>query len=80
MQLQARLADFVQSPGYYEFNKYRAFKNSVREAEEPQRFVDGEFIERYLDCTPDVQEQCVQGLGVGVEDIKNMLEGLKRLH
>ena len=52
----------------------------VREAEEPQRFVDGEFIERFLDCTPNVQEQCVEGLGVGVEYVKSMLEGLRRLH
>ncbi|KAF2230176.1 DNA damage-binding protein 1 [Viridothelium virens] len=80
MQLQARLAEFVQSPGHYEFNKYRAFKNLVREAEEPQRFVDGEFVERFLDCAPDVQTQCVEGLGVGVEDIKGMLEALRRLH
>ena len=80
MQLQARLAQFVQSPGHYEFNKYRAFKSSTRASEEPQRFVDGEFIERFLDCSPDVQHECVEGLGVGVEDVKGMLEGLRRLY
>ncbi|KAI9667647.1 MAG: hypothetical protein M1821_000464 [Bathelium mastoideum] len=70
MQLQARLAEFVQSPGHFEFNKYRAFKSSVRESEEPQRFVDGEFIERFLDCSSDVQHRCVEGLGVEVEEVK----------
>ncbi|KAI9713144.1 MAG: hypothetical protein M1820_001129 [Bogoriella megaspora] len=80
MQLQSRLADFVHTPGNYEFIKYRAFRNQVREAEEPLRFVDGEFIGRYLDCPRDIQEQCVQGLGVSVDDMKGLLEGLRKLH
>ena len=62
------------------FNKYRAFKNQVRESEEPDRFVDGDLIERFLDCTAEVQEKAVEGLGVDVEEVKSMVEALKRLH
>jgi len=80
MQLQANLAECVQSPGYVPFNKYRAFKNHVRESEEPYRFVDGELIERFLDCSVDVQERCIEGLGVDVEEVRSMVEGLRRLH
>ncbi len=62
------------------FNKYRAFKNQVREAEEPFRFVDGDLIERFLDCRGGVQEEIVAGLGVDVEDVRLIVEGLRRLH
>ena len=62
------------------FNKYRAFKNTVREAEEPYRFVDGELIEKFLELPSSLQEKVTEGLGVDVEDIKSMVEALRRLH
>ncbi|KAI9880598.1 MAG: hypothetical protein M1830_001949 [Pleopsidium flavum] len=80
MRLQANMARLVRSPGDLPFNKYRAFKNQVREAEEPFRFVDGELIERFLDCRGKVQQEIVEGLGVDVEDVKGMVESLRRLH
>ncbi|MCJ1394552.1 hypothetical protein MMC18_007431 [Xylographa bjoerkii] len=80
MRLQSNVAKYVHSPGNVPFNKYRAFKNEVREAEEPYRFVDGELIEKFLDCPPAMQEEIVEGLGVGVEDVRGMVEGLRRLH
>ena len=86
MRLQSNMADMLRSPGDVPFNSYRAFKNTVREAEEPFRFVDGELVERFLDCTKDVQEEMCRGLGtqtgkaIDVEDIKGIVEGLRRLH
>ena len=80
MRLQQNLASFVDSPGHVLFNKYRAFKNQVREAEEPMRFVDGELIEKFLDCSPDLQEKVVQGLDADLEEVKSMVEQLRRLH
>jgi DNA damage-binding protein 1 len=49
------------------------------------RFVDGELVERFLDCSVDVQEKCVKGLlvdsrQVTVEEVKEMVEALRRLH
>jgi DNA damage-binding protein 1 len=63
-----------------EFAKYRAFKNQVREEDEPTRFVDGELIERFLDCEEDVQRKAIEGLGVELEDVRGLVEGLRRLH
>lgn len=80
MRLQENMAQMVQSPGNVPFNKYRAFKTAVREAEEPNRFVDGELIERFLDCDAELQETIVKGLGVDVEEVRGMVESLKRLH
>ncbi len=86
MRLQASLAPLVQSLGDVPFNTYRAFKNQVREAEEPYRFVDGELIESFLDLPADQQEEIVQGLGEvgkargGAEGVRELVEGLRRLH
>ena len=82
MTLQSNLGNLVVAPGDVEFAKYRAFKNQVREEEEPNRFVDGELIERFLDLDEDVQSKAVAGLGEGwdVEAVKGVVEGLRRLH
>jgi DNA damage-binding protein 1 len=70
----------VHAPGDVPFNKYRAFKNSVKESDEPERFVDGDLIERFLDLSEQVQSKAVEGLGVDVETVKGMVEGLRRMH
>ncbi|KAL8703023.1 MAG: hypothetical protein Q9201_003799 [Fulgogasparrea decipioides] len=83
MRLQQAVATRVQSLGNVPFNTYRAFKNSVREAEEPFRFVDGELIERFLDCAPGLQEGICEEVGGGkvdVEEMRAMVEGLRRMH
>lgn len=86
MRLQSNMGAMVRSPGDVPFSSYRAFKNSVREAEEPFRFVDGELIEQFLDCSMDIQEQMCKGLRTGagtdvdVEEIRAMVEGLRRMH
>lgn len=80
MRLQDNIADLVQSPGGIPFAKYRAFRNSVRETDGPFRFVDGDLVERFLDCKADVQERVVAGLGSSVEDTRAMVEALRRLH
>jgi hypothetical protein len=74
------MAELVQSPGHLPFDKYRAFKNVDREGDEPFRFVDGELVERFLDVSESLQEEICNGLGPSVEDIRNMVEELKRLH
>ena len=86
MRLQASLAPLVQSLGDIPFNSYRAFKNQVREAEEPYRFVDGELIEAFLDLPGNQQDEIVEGLGEvgkakgGVDGVRELVEGLRRLH
>jgi DNA damage-binding protein 1 len=43
------------------------------------RFVDGEMIERFLDVSEDVQRKAIEGLGVELEDVRGLVEGLRRL-
>ncbi|KAL6710396.1 hypothetical protein ACN47E_009342 [Coniothyrium glycines] len=80
MTLQTNLGNLVAAPGDVEFARYRAFKNQVREEEEPMRFVDGELIERFLDVSEEIQNKAVEGLGLDVETVKGLVEGLRRLH
>ena len=80
MRLQSRMAELVQSPGDIPFMKYRGFKSEERETEEPFRFVDGELVERFLDMNEEVQKDVCKGLGPSVEDVRNMVEELKRMH
>ncbi|KAF7886303.1 hypothetical protein EAF00_010406 [Botryotinia globosa] len=68
------------SPGNLDFNKYRSYISATRETSEPFRFVDGELIERYLDLESEVQELVAEGLGVKAEDLRGVVEGLRRLH
>lgn len=85
LRLQSALAEIVQSPGNVPFNRYRAFRNGVREAEEPFRFVDGELVDAFLRLGSERQEEVVRGLGVvgesvgGAEGVRAMVEGLRRL-
>ena len=86
MRLQAALAPMVGSLGDVPFNTYRAFKNQVREAEEPYRFVDGELVEEFLNLQEELQENVVGGLGEvgvgagGLEGVRELVESLRRLH
>jgi DNA damage-binding protein 1 len=63
-----------------DFARFRAFKNAVREEDEPMRFVDGELIEAFLDQSEEMQKKAVEGLGVDLEEVKGLVEGLRRLH
>jgi len=74
------MAQIIITLGGVDFNTYRSFKNTERETAEPFRFVDGELIERFLDVDEEVQKEICTGLGPSVEDLRNMIEELKRLH
>lgn len=80
------MAGMVVTPGGMPFNKFRAFRNTIRQAEEPYRFVDGELIERFLGCSVELQEEIVGKViadgvaGVTVESAKGLVEELRRMH
>jgi DNA damage-binding protein 1 len=81
MTLQSQIAAHIVTPGGVKFLKYRGFKNAIREADEPFRFVDGELLEKFLDCDADTQESIVKGLGEqwNVERVRESVEELRRL-
>jgi len=82
MRLQNAIAGRVEAPGYMPWTKYRAIKTEVREGDEPYRFVDGELIEMVLGLDDVVLEDVSKELGVGLatDELRAMVEGLRRLH
>ncbi|KAF8853733.1 hypothetical protein BDZ45DRAFT_729321 [Acephala macrosclerotiorum] len=80
LELQKRLSTTITTLGDINFMRYRRYRNSQRESPEPVRFVDGELIERFLDLGEETQEEVARGLGPGVEDLRSLVEELKRLH
>lgn len=88
IRLQQRVSEVVKSPGDVPFGRYRGFKTQVRDmgSEGPVRFVDGEVLEGFLDLPGSVQARVCEGLpGVGegeegVEGVRAMVEGLRRIH
>lgn len=82
MRLQNAIAGRVQAPGYMPWAKYRAFRTEVRESDEPYRFVDGELVEMSLDLDDVTLGDICKEIGgtIGAEEVKDMVEGLRRLH
>jgi DNA damage-binding protein 1 len=87
LQLQTNLAKYITSVGGLDFNRWRAFSTPTRVAEEPYRFVDGDFIERFLELPEDVAEKVVGGAGnelsaldASVDEVRSLIEGLKAIH
>lgn len=92
MELQDELARRVQSPGQVPFESWRSYKSQVVQKQTPERFVDGEFVERFLDCSPALQEELVDKVksitatvdtdfaSRDVEWFRELIEGLRRLH
>ncbi|KAH6632320.1 mono-functional DNA-alkylating methyl methanesulfonate N-term-domain-containing protein [Chaetomium tenue] len=80
LRFQSRLADVLKTAGDIEFRTYRAFRNAEREGDGPFRFVDGELLEKFLDVDETTQEAVCKGLGPTVEDMRNLVEELRRMH
>jgi len=80
LRFQEKLAELIPPAGGIEFSRYRAFRNPEREGDAPLRFLDGELLERFLDVDEATQKDICQGLGPGVEDMRNIVEELRRMH
>ncbi|KAI9374726.1 mono-functional DNA-alkylating methyl methanesulfonate N-term-domain-containing protein [Aspergillus egyptiacus] len=80
MRLQATMAIRVDSLGGISFNEFRGLRTMTRQANEPYRFVDGELIERFLSCEPSLQNEIADMVGKDVEEVKVIVEALRRLH
>lgn len=87
MQLQSNMAKVINGVGDLDFNKFRAYSSPSRSSEEPFRFVDGDFIERFMELTDVDAARIIDGVGKktdclskGVDEVRSIVESLKRLH
>ncbi|KAK9462423.1 CPSF A subunit region-domain-containing protein [Lipomyces oligophaga] len=90
LNLQSNLSILSSTAGNLDFLLYRGFKSGRVTQIMPQRFVDGDFIELFLDL-PDKQKEVAVGaakklprgvvnLNLSVTEVSGMVEDLKRLH
>ncbi|KAK9358448.1 CPSF A subunit region-domain-containing protein [Lipomyces starkeyi] len=85
INLQSNMSKIVNSAGDLKITSYRAFSNQRRKLYEPVRFVDGDFIEQFLELSQLEKEQTVQGVNGGVNlslsvgQVSGIVEDLKRL-
>lgn len=70
----------IETLGNILFSRYRSFRNEERESDGLFRFIDGEFIERFLDMDESTQKEICAGLGPDVEAMRTLVEELKRMH
>ncbi|OAA77040.1 DNA damage-binding protein 1 [Akanthomyces lecanii RCEF 1005] len=78
--LQTNIEQHVKTAGGINFHAWRSFRNQTREADGPFRFVDGEMVERFLDLNEATQAELCKDLGPSVEDVRNLIEELRRMH
>lgn len=80
LRLQNNLSNVIKTEGQVEFGDYRAFRNAERAGDGPFRFVDGELLEKFLDLDEQTQALVCRGIGPSVEDMRNTVEELRRMH
>lgn len=81
IRFQTNISHAIKAAGDLSFEDYRSFRTARdRTGAGPFRFIDGELIERFLDMDEETQEAVCEGLGPSVEDMRNNIEELKRMH
>lgn len=80
MNLQSKLVDFVEAPGNTTFKSWRTPRVRGVPGDGPFRFIDGGFLELFLDMSEATQDAVCDGLGPSVEDMRNLIEEMRRLH
>ncbi|KAK7203264.1 CPSF A subunit region-domain-containing protein [Myxozyma melibiosi] len=87
VSLQENLSAYIKSPGNLSLVEFRRFRNQRYNPGELQRFVDGDYIEQFLELDDDAKEAIVKGGFRGCVDLQYsaaqmtaMVEEIKRLH
>ena len=60
--------------------RWRAFTNGRKKGWRSKGFIDGDFVEGFLDLDMDTREKCCEGINGGVEEVQRLIDDLSRLH
>ena len=66
--------------GLETYSRWRAFTNDRKKALRSKGFIDGDFVERFLDLDAAARHKCCEGIPEGVEGVQKLVEELSRLH
>ena len=62
------------------FCRWRAFTNGRKKALKSKGFIDGDFVETFLDLDAQSKSKCCEGIEGGVDEVHRLIEELSRLH
>jgi hypothetical protein len=60
--------------------RWRAFTNGRKKALRSNGFIDGDFVEGFLDLDRVARGKVCEGIEGGVEEVQRLIEELTRLH
>ncbi|KAL1896891.1 hypothetical protein Cpir12675_002612 [Ceratocystis pirilliformis] len=80
IHLQERITQHIKTLGDLSFAEYRAFRDAIYAEKEPQSFVVGEQLERFLEMSETMQEVVCEGLPISVANARNVIRRLKYMH
>ena len=60
--------------------RWRAFTNGRKKALRSNGFIDGDFVEGFLDLDKATREKVCEGIDGGVEEVERLIEEITRLH
>lgn len=60
--------------------RWRAFTNDRKKGLRSKGFIDGDFVEGFLDLDVEARQKCCEGIPEGVEEVQKLVEELSRLH
>jgi hypothetical protein len=60
--------------------RWRAFRNGRKKALRSKGFIDGDFVEGFLELDVQSRNKCCVGIEGGVEEVQRLIEELSRLH
>jgi DNA damage-binding protein 1 len=80
INFQTRVTGHIETLGDIKFEDWRAYRTEARESDGPFRFLDGEILSRFLDMPEKMQDEVCEGLGPSTENMRNIVEELRRLH
>ena len=77
--MQANLACIIEGVGGLSHSEWRTFNHETN-ASDASGFIDGDFIESYLELSTDQKLRVVEGLDVTVDHLNSTILELTRLH
>ena len=60
--------------------RWRGFTNERKKMRTSKGFIDGDFVEGFLDLDAKRRAKCCEGIQGGVEEVQRLVEELSRLH
>ncbi|KAG5439299.1 hypothetical protein PCANB_001598 [Pneumocystis canis] len=86
VNLQSNMGKIINGIGYLNHSNWRAFCNRRKKENEPKCFIDGDFIEFFINLDDNIKQKIIDGANGGIpllltiKEVNRIVEDLIRLH